>query len=292
MANGIPALVKWAGGKKQLLAQFDTYFPSKIERYFEPFVGGGAVAFFVIKNYAPRFVCLSDSNEELINAYKVVRNNVTELIEKLEQYRRSHSKEFYYKTRSLKPRELSEIERAARFVYLNKTCFNGLYRVNSKGQFNVPMGSYVNPTIYNESELRAIAQLLKKAKLQTEQFNEIEHQVKSGDFVYFDPPYYPISVTSSFTSYTKDTFSNKEQERLAQLFKKLDKKGAKVMLSNSDSDFIKGLYKGYNIDIVRASRMINCDAEGRGKINELVVTNFKNTAQKKLLVEEPQLASV
>ncbi|MDE1869314.1 MAG: DNA adenine methylase, partial [Candidatus Micrarchaeota archaeon] len=272
----------WAGGKKQLLEQFKPFLPKKINRYFEVFVGGGAVAFYIIKHYAPKYVYLSDSNAELITTYKVIRDNVEELIKGLKEYKNKHSKEFYYKVRAENPKELSDSLRAVRFIYLNKTCFNGLYRVNSKGQFNVPIGSYKNPAIFNEVELREISHLLKNAKIETKQFYEIKSKVRKGDFVYFDPPYYPISKTSAFTTYTKEKFLDKEQKELAKLFRSLDKKGANVMLSNSDSEFIKGLYKGYDIGIVKASRMINCIAEKRGKINEVVVTNYELPYQSRL----------
>ena len=273
MMNGIPTFVKWAGGKKQLLEQFEPYFPKTIERYFEPFVGGGAVAFYVIKHYAPKKVYLSDSNEELINTYNVIKKNVEELIKELKEYKNQHSKEFYYKIRAENPKSLSNLLRAVRFIYLNKTCFNGLYRVNSKGEFNVPIGSYTNPAIVDEKELREISRLLKNAKIEAKQFTEIKDNVKENDFVYFDPPYYPVKE-DSFTTYTKEHFLDEEQKALAELFKRLDKKGAKVMLSNSDSDFIKNLYEGYKINFVQATRMINCDANGRGKINEVVITNY------------------
>ena len=285
MMNGIPTFVKWAGGKKQLISQFKLYFPKRIERYFEPFVGGGAIAFYVIKNYSPEEVFLSDSNEELIITYKVIKNDVENLIEKLKEYKELHSKEFYYELRASVPENLSELDKAARFIYLNKTCFNGLYRVNSKGQFNVPMGSYKNPAICNESELREVSKLLKNAVIETKQFYEIEDKVSSEDFVYFDPPYHPISETSSFTSYTRDPFLDNEQTKLAKLYKTLDKKGAKVMLSNSDSDFIKNLYKSYNVNFVKATRMINCDAGGRGKINEVVITNYPIINKEILMME-------
>jgi len=279
MMNGIPTFVKWAGGKKQLIDQFRQYFPKEINRYFEPFVGGGAIAFYIIKHYKPKEVYLSDSNEELINAYKVIKNSVEELINRLKEFKKMHSKEFYYKVRAENPKDLSNLQRAVRFIYLNKTCFNGLYRVNSKGEFNVPIGSYKNPAIVNEKELREISILLQKAKIKVGQFYEIDNRIEKDDFVYFDPPYYPLSKTSSFTTYTKEDFLDKEQKNLSDLFKKLDGKGAKVMLSNSDSEFIKKLYVGYKINIVKASRMINCNAKGRGKINELVITNYVHLHQ-------------
>ena len=278
-----PTFVKWAGGKKQLLDQFKSYFPKEIDRYFDTFMGGGAVAFYIIKHYKPKEVFISDNNEELINTLNIIKNNVDELINLLKEHKKNHNKEYYYKIRSLNPDVLSKVERAGRFIYLNKSCFNGLYRVNSKGGFNVPIGSSKNPLICPEEDLREISQLLKNAKVEVKQFYEIEKEVKKGDFCYFDPPYYPLKK-ASFTTYTKEQFLEKEQERLAQLFKELDKKGAKVMLSNSDTKFIRELYKDYPIKIVKANRMINCDGKGRGKINELVVTNYPlNTKVQKTL---------
>ncbi len=281
MNNGIPAFVKWAGGKKQLLEQFKPFFPKEVKRYFEPFVGGGAIAFYIMKHHKPQEVYLSDINEELTNCLNVIRDDVENLIKDLIKLRKIHNKENYQKIRSEDPKLLSNLTRATRFIYLNKTCFNGLYRVNSKGEFNVPMGSYKNPSIVNEVELREISQLLKKATIQTSQFHETIKDAKKGDFIYFDPPYYPLNKTSSFTTYTKDKFLEKEQEHLARVFKELDKKGCKVMLSNSDTKFVKDLYKGYNISMVKATRMINSDATKRGKINEVVITNYP-IEQKKL----------
>src|SRR3989344_4160919 len=247
--KNIPTFVKWAGGKKQLIEQFKPFFPSKINRYIEAFVGGGAVAFHILKTYKPKEVIISDTNEELINTYQVIKNDVESLIKELQKLKQLHNKETFYKIRAEDPKLLSNLTRATRFIYLNKTCFNGLYRVNSKGEFNVPMGNYKNPSILNEAELREISQLLKKATIQTSQFHETVREAKKGDFVYFDPPYYPLNKTSSFTTYTKDKFLEKEQEHLARAFKELDKKGCKVMLSNSDINFIEDLYKGYNISI-------------------------------------------
>ncbi len=269
----IPSFIKWAGGKKQLLSQFEPLFPKKFNSYYEPFVGGGAVAFYILKTYKPKAVYLSDSNDELINCYKMIRDNVEELILQLKEYKKRHSKETYYKVRAENPNDLPDLLRATRFVYLNKTCFNGLYRVNSKGEFNVPIGSYKNPAIFSETELWEISMLLKGVKLETKSFYKIDSKPKKGDFVYFDPPYYPIKK-DSFTTYTKEAFLDKEQEQLAGLFKRLAKKGVNVMLSNSDSEFIHNLYDGYNVNVVKASRMINCDVKGRGKINELVVTYY------------------
>jgi DNA adenine methylase len=275
MKNGVPTFVKWAGGKKQLLEQFEEYFPKKIEKYFDPFVGGGAVAFYLLKTHSEiKKVYLSDINEELIITYNVIKTQVEELIALLKENKTKHTKEFYYKLRAEDIKALSSLQIAARFIYLNKTCFNGLYRVNSKGQFNVPIGNYKNPAICSEDELKEISQLLRKDDISTKHFYEAIKDAKAGDFVYLDPPYYPLNEKSSFTTYTKDNFLEKEQEHLARVFKELDKRGCKVMLSNSDTDFIKNLYKEYTINFVKATRMINCDATKRGAINEVVVTNY------------------
>ena len=270
----IQTIEKWAGGKKQLLNQFKIFFPKNISRYFEPFVGGGAVAFHVIQNKKPKEIYLSDINEELINCYNVTKNNVEELIKILKEHKKQHNEEYYYKIRSINPKTLTNLERAGRFIYLNKTCFNGLYRVNSKGEFNAPIGSYTNPAIVQEQELKEISRLLRNITIRIDSFEKITNTTKKGDFVYLDPPYYPLKKGKSFTTYTKNNFLEKEQEQLAEVFKELDKKGCSVMLSNSDTEFIKDLYKGYNINFVNARRMINCDATKRGIIKEVVITNY------------------
>jgi DNA adenine methylase len=269
----VPSLIKWAGGKKQLLEQFKSFFPKKIERYFEPFVGGGAVAFFVLKYYHPKETFLSDINEELINLYNVTKNKTDELIELLKELKNKHSEEFFFKIREEDPKLLSEVKRAGRFIYLNKTCFNGLYRVNSKGGFNVPFGKHANPSVLMEEDLREIAQLLKSAEINHAGFEEVLKYAKKGDFIYFDPPYDPI-IKTSFTTYTKDKFLEEEQRKLAEVFNELHKRGCLVMLSNSETDLIKELYKDHHINLVQARRMINADGAKRGKINEIVVTNY------------------
>lgn len=276
----IPAFVKWAGGKKQLLGQFNSFIPKNIKRYHEPFVGGGAIAFYILKTNKPKEVLISDINEELITTYKVIKNNVEELISSLKEYKKKHNKEFYYKIRAKDTSSLSDIEKATRFIYLNKTCFNGLYRVNSEGKFNVPIGSYKNPAICPEADLREISRLLQNVEIKKMEFDGIVEHAKRGDFVYFDPPYHPLKKGKSFTTYTQGNFLEEKQERLAEVFKKLDKKGCKVMLSNSDTKFIKGLYQGYKIAPVMASRMINCNGNGRGKITELVITNFEQSQRR------------
>lgn len=275
----IQTIVKWAGGKKQLLNQFKIFFPKNINRYFEPFVGGGAVAFHVIQNKKPKEIYLSDINEELINCYNTTKNKVEELIKILKEHKKQHNEKYYYKIRSQNPKTLTDIERAGRFIYLNKTCFNGLYRVNSKGEFNAPIGSYTNPSIVQEEELIEISKILKNITIKIESFEKITNNTKKGDFVYLDPPYYPLKKGRSFTTYTKNSFLEKEQEQLAKVFKELDKKGCSVMLSNSDTDFIKNLYKEYNISFVNARRMINCDATKRGAIKEVVITNYPVRAE-------------
>jgi DNA adenine methylase len=269
--SSVPFL-KWAGGKARLLPQFEGFFPNQIERYIEPFVGSAAVFFSIKERFGPRKVILSDKNEELINCYLVVRNDVEGLIKKLKEHRRMHSKEYYYRVRSMHPR--SALGRAARTIYLNKTCYNGLFRVNSKGEFNVPVGSYKNPSIFDAENLRSVSRRLKGVDIRVRKFEAYLRLAKNGDFFYFDPPYHPISLTSSFTSYTPAAFSEKDQRRLADVYRELDKKGCRLMLSNSDCDFIRELYEGFRLEQVRARRAINSNGNGRGEINELLVLNY------------------
>ena len=272
-----PRFVKWAGGKQQLIEQFKPLFPKKFNNYFEPFVGSGAVAFYIIQEFSPPNVFLCDINAELINAFNTIKSDVKALIVKLKQHKESHltlREKYYYKVRGINPNRLSDLERAARFIYLNKTCFNGLYRVNSKDGFNVPMGSYKNPDIVQEEKLKRISNLLKNITLEVMSFEKIVDIAKKGDFIYLDPPYFPLKKGKNFTTYTKNNFLEKEQKLLADTFKKLDKKGCLCMESNSDTEFIKNLYKNFNISFVRAKRLINSDAQGRGKINEVVITNY------------------
>jgi DNA adenine methylase len=277
MNTPIPKFVKWAGGKGQLLEQFKPLFPQKFNRYLEPFLGSGAVFFYIIQNFKLKEIIISDINEELINTYKIVKNDVERLIVELKQHKEYHTAEgkpYYLTIRATNPNELPPLERAARFIYLNKTCFNGLYRVNSKGGFNVPMGSYKNPDIIQEEKLRIASKLLTNVNIKVMSFEKVLNLAKKEDFIYFDPPYYPLKKGKSFTTYTKDAFLDKEQELLAEVFKKLDKKGCYVMLSNSDTKFIKELYHKYPINFVQATRMINSNATNRGKINEVVITNY------------------
>lgn len=270
----IPTLVKWAGGKSQLLDQFSPLFPKEIKSYYEPFLGSGAVFFYIKRNYPElKNIHLSDINAELINAYTVVRDKVEQLIKVLRKHKKNHNTEYYYQIRSLDPKELTDVESAARFIYLNKTCFNGLYRVNSKDKFNVPIGSYKNPGILKEDVLREASRLLKGVEFNVMSFEKIKDIAPKGSFIYFDPPYYPLKK-GSFTTYTKDVFLEAEQKKLAEVFRALDKKGCLLMLSNSDTAFIKNIYSKYKIHIVKAKRLINSKSEGRGAINEIVVLNY------------------
>ncbi len=263
--------VKWAGGKRQLVDILLSNVPPSFNRYFEPFVGGGALLF----ELQPQKAVISDINEELINAYKVIKDNVEELINSLKKHK--NTKEYYYAIRAINPKTLTPVERASRFIYLNKTCFNGLYRENSKGQFNVPFGKYKNPKICDEENLRAVSEFLNKIEIVILNcdYKETCEMAKSEDFVYLDPPYYPISKTASFTKYNKNGFSEEDQIELSEIFKDLDRKGCYVMLSNSNTEFIKKLYANYRIQEIKANRFINCKANRRGKSNiEVLITNF------------------
>ncbi|MDD3492274.1 MAG: DNA adenine methylase [Candidatus Thermoplasmatota archaeon] len=276
--------MKWAGGKKQLLDQFASLFPKRFDRYFEPMVGSGAVFFYITKTYNPKSCMISDINENLMQLYIVVRDRVDELIKELREHKAQHmhDPETYYYTMRERYNSMdyrtaeTKLEKSALMLYLNKTCFNGLYRVNSEGKFNVPLGRYKNPAIVQKQKLHRASQLLQDVEIRVMGFEKVLNFVKENDFVYFDPPYYPLSATSSFTSYQKDAFLDKQQKQLAQVFRDADKRGCLVMLSNSDTDFIRDLYGGYDIQVVKAKRMINCKAEGRGAINELVIRNYQS----------------
>ena len=272
----LPLFLKWAGGKLQLIEQFKNLFPHNFRNYYEPFIGSGAVFFYVKSKLKPNKVILSDTNEELINCFCVVRDKPSELVELLLNHRKKHSKEHYHSVRSMESNTLDSLDRAARLIYLNKTCFNGLYRVNSKGQFNVPFGDYENPSIFDKNVLFQASQLLQGVHLQVMTFEKVLDFAGKDDFVYFDPPYIPLSKTSSFTRYSKSDFSMMEQKRLSEVFRILDSRGCFVMLSNSDHALTRELYRHYekNTVIVRAKRMINSVGSRRGGINEVVVTNY------------------
>lgn len=272
--------VKWVGGKRQLLSQFRSMnlcppekFNPKTGRYFEPFVGGGAVFFDLL----PKKAFLSDLNSELVITYNVIKNNIDELINSLKKHK--YDKVYFLKIRAENPRQLSDVEIASRFIFLNRVCFNGMYRVNSKGQFNVPFGRYSNPIICDEKNLRKVSKELQGVEIKNQDYKQILKKARKGDFAYFDPPYYPISKTASFTSYTKESFSEKDQIELRDTFLELHKRGCFLMLSNSDTPFINKIYSdiikhGVRITKVEAGRMINSKASGRGKITEVLVINY------------------
>jgi DNA adenine methylase len=270
--------LKWAGGKRQLIAKIQEFVPSGFNHYFEPFVGGGAVLFAL----QPDKAVISDRNEELINCYRVIKNEVEALIEQLEQHKVQNTKDYYYQIRQL-DREIEfadrycQVTRAARIIYLNKTCYNGLFRVNSQGQFNVPYGKYADPAIVEPEVLRGVSEYLNRNHVQifNIDFEAAVTEARSGDFVYFDPPYDPVSETASFTKYGAKGFGREEQERLRDVFDRLDRKGCHLLLSNAHTDFIQELYQGYHCAIVSATRAINSNTKKRGRINEVLISNFE-----------------
>lgn len=268
--------VKWVGGKRQILLDIEKYLPSKFLTYYEPFVGGGALLFHL----QPKNAVINDSNEELINLYTVIKNNPLDLIEDLRKHK--NEADYFYTIRGLdRDREkflkLTDIERASRIIFLNKTCYNGLFRVNNAGEFNTPFGRYKNPNIVNEITIKAVSSYLNNANIliMNGDFEEALRDVSKGDFIYLDPPYDPISDSSSFTGYTKGGFGRDEQERLKDLCDQLHAKKAKFLLSNSYTELILNLYKNYKIKEVKAIRSINSDAEKRGQVSEVLIRNYE-----------------
>ena len=278
MIKGKP-FVKWAGGKRQVINELLKYVPDEFDTYYEPFVGGGALLF----ELSPKKAVINDSNEELMNVYNVLCNEekFKKMCNLLNSYETKHSEEFYYNIRN-KDRSktafnrLSDYTRAARTIYLNKACFNGLYRVNSKNEFNVPFGKKTHVNTYEGSNLITVSNYLtmNDVKILSVDFEEAVKDAKKGDFVYFDPPY--DSDTKSFTSYTETGFDKSEQTRLARAFKELDKKGVYVMLSNHSTVLVNELYKDYHIYTIEAKRNINANGKKRGKVEELIITNYEN----------------
>jgi len=265
-------ILKWAGGKTQLLKHYAPLFPAEFNRYFEPFVGGGAVFFHMVAKNPNLRATLSDQNVELINCYNMVKNDLAAVLRHLKKHK--NDKEHFLKVRAMDVDDLTPPERAARLIYLNKTCFNGLYRVNRNNQFNVPFGSYEKPKICDEINLRAAERALCNTKIITANFEAVASQAKEGDFVYLDPPYQPLSTTSSFTSYTRHSFGAEDQVRLAEVFRKLTDKGCFAMLSNSDTPLIRELYHGFRIETVYANRAINSKGDKRGRVAEVAVLNY------------------
>lgn len=289
----VKPFIKWAGGKSQLLNEIRAKYPETIDKYCEPFVGGGAVLLDVLANCHPKEVLINDINAELVNTYIQIKNNVDELITMLSNMQDSfwvksdaERKDMYLAKRErfndlkVNGDEQINLEKAVLFIFLNKTCFNGLYRVNSKGLFNVPIGSYKKPPICDEENLRKISNLLKNVTIQFGDYSECKSFVDSHTFVYIDPPYRPLNATSSFTSYTENGFGDKQQMELGKFVDDISAKGAKVVVSNSDpknsdesDSFFDDLYSSYTIIRVSAKRMINSKASGRGNINELLICN-------------------
>lgn len=266
--------VKWAGGKRQILEEIKQYIPEEISTYYEPFVGGGAVLFDLMPDKA----VINDANRHIINVYKVVKNNIEELIDDLKKHK--NEEDYYYEIRSLDRKEIfkkmTKVEKASRILYLNKTCYNGLFRVNSSGEFNVPFGKYKNPDIVNEAVLRAVHRYLNNNNIRilNTDFEEAMKGMRKEAFVYFDPPYFPISDSSNFTGYTLDGFDKQDQVRLKKLCDKLDSRNCRFLLSNSGAEFIQNLYSDYKVEVVKAKRSINSNAAKRGEIEEILVRNY------------------
>lgn len=266
--------LKWAGGKRRLIPDLISHIPRRYGCYYEPFIGGGALLF----SLQPSQASLSDSNEELINCYQTVRDAVEELIQDLRQHR--NEADYFYSVRSWDRQpnfwSRSPVQRASRVIFLNKTCYNGLFRVNSKGQFNAPFGRYKRPKIPDESVLRAASLYLNCANvtIRRADFEDTVAAAGPGDFVYFDPPYDPVSATASFTGYDRDGFGRSEQERLKRVVDRLTARGCHVMLSNARTDFIQHLYRDYRQVEVLASRAINSNGAKRGKVPEILVLNY------------------
>lgn len=303
VVNASPIL-KWAGGKTQLLNSLNEHFPTKlksgnVDTYIEPFVGGGAVFFDIYNKFHFKQAYLFDINPELIILYNSIKDNVALVIEELQKHQKAYlkhddeenRKQYFYDVRNAYNQDVATIHkavnhtlfnahRAAMTIFLNRTCFNGLFRVNSKGEFNVPHGKYKNPTIVFEDKLIAASQALKHATIELADFEKCKEYVSGKTFIYYDPPYRPVSETSQFTSYSKENFNDDEQVRLANTIKELDKDGVLQLMSNSDPTnyvddlFFDDLYKGFNISRVNAKRMINSNASKRGSLREILVRNY------------------
>lgn len=286
--------VKWAGGKTQLLPEIRTKYPQTVTKYCEPFVGGGAVLFDVLQKCHPEEILINDVNAELINTYAQIKNNCDNLIEQLSELQQKYknktleeNKIFFYEKRNryneLKTNrnDAENIEKAALFIFLNKTCFNGLYRVNKKGEFNVPFNNAKNPLICDEENLKACSELLKNVQMKVGDYSNCKNFIDSETFVYLDPPYRPLTQTSAFTSYSENQFSDKEQVELGKFVTEISSKGAKILASNSDpkntnkeDNFFDDLYSNFEIERISASRMINSNAKKRGAISELLISNI------------------
>ena len=270
--------VKWAGGKRQLMSELEKNFPTKFGTYLEPFLGGGAVMFDLLTKEHNLKCNVSDLNSDLVLSYVTIRDRLEKLIESLENHSKNYHKDstgYYYEVRNQEPK--NQIEKVSRLLFLNKTCFNGLYRVNSKGKFNVPLGRYTNPNIVNKENLQAVSKTLQSAKIKIScrDFSSIIKDAKKGDFVYFDPPYQPVSDTANFTSYTHRDFTEDDLERLADLANQLNSKGCNVMLSNSNSKTVKKLFSsGWKIKEIKANRAIHSNSQKRTGHKEIIIQNY------------------
>lgn len=271
----VAPVLKWVGGKRQLLPVIEKVFPEKFTTYYEPFLGGGAVLFHI----QPQQAVVNDLNSDLINVYQVIKDDVEGLIDDLRKHK--NTREYFYGIRELDRNkkvfgQLTKLQKASRIIYLNKTCYNGLYRVNSQGEFNSPFGNYQNPNIVNIRTLRAVSRYFNTANItfRNVDFVEAVKGARKGSFVYLDPPYDPISSSANFTGYIKDGFDRREQKRLRQLCDNLNARGIKFLLSNSATDFIIDLYSEYKSNIVQAKRAVNSRGDRRGEVNELLVTNY------------------
>ncbi len=264
--------LKWAGGKTQLLHEILAHLPDQISTYYEPFVGGGAVFFALASEGRFRRAVISDQNPELVETYLSIRDEVDAVMAALKKHvRYARDPDYYYKLRAVNPASLKRAQRAARLLYINKTCFNGLYRVNKKGQFNVPFGRYANPRVLNEDLLLRASGALQGVKILQSDFEAVSKQAGRGDAVYFDPPYVPISATSSFKAYHARPFEQDEHQRLAEAYRACWSRGAVAVLSNSDCPFTRSLYRGLKVRTVSATRAINSVATGRGRVSEILV---------------------
>ena len=270
-------ILKWVGGKRQLLSEIIPLIDEGCDNYVEPFIGGGAVLF----RLQPQKAIINDFNTELINVYKTVRDDLDGLVALLKEHEKYNSADYYYEVRGLDRTpdfdKMSNLEKAARIIYLNKTCYNGLYRVNSLGQFNSPYGKYKNPNIVNEVVLRAISKYLNgnEISIRSGDYKDVLNNIENNSFVYLDPPYMPISSSSSFTGYTEGGFGYDKQVELKEECDKLNSKGVHFLQSNSDCEEIRELYKAYSIKVVKAKRAINSDAKKRGQLNEVLIYNAK-----------------
>jgi len=271
----IAPFLKWVGGKRQIMPSIEALIPKKYADYIEPFIGGGATLFHL----QPKNAIINDFNSELVNVYSTIKNHLPELLEDLKKHK--NESDYFYEIRALDRNPdysfLTAVQKASRIIYLNKTCFNGLYRVNSSGEFNSPFGRYKNPNIINEPTLKAVSDYLNSNNIQlmNADYSLVLNKATKNSFVYLDPPYHPVSESSNFTGYVQGGWGDKDQIRLREACDELDSRGVKFLLSNSATDFIKDQYKDYQINIIKANRSINSDGEKRGEIDEVLVRNYE-----------------